>query len=503
MGSNRTRNSQLGSYSVTILLLLAVGVALVPVAFFGWSNFYNRFMETAPPLIEVSHFPRGGIGRAPVKAVFNLSDEGSGLDEVVVRTKQKDARKEIFRQSLSGRKTAEVALEFAGVDSKFEEGEVLLEIKAFDRSFWSNRGEGIYPLVVDYRKPDLNVKSLQHNARFGGTQLLFYSAYDENLTLSGVKVGSDTFAGFPARGLDPDFEDPKMHVVLYAVGLKQKRQGLDVRVFAEDKVGNGSTQEFYNKVLPRRQQRRNIKLSDAYLRSQVLDSLGRTFLPQLEEWARTTGQNFAFQTPVGSRERLIETFQLMNNQGRMLSDITVRKLLKRHRLDKLWQDVFLVPRGTVTISFGDRLNYLSQGELIGTLVCQGYYIRPLHGVIEVLAANDGIVAFAENIGVYGTALGIDHGLGLFSIYGQLQRVVVNVGEKVIQGQHIAEIGSSVETGQTGLARGKELFFQMRVGGVPVDAREFWDASWYYSHVTNKTNDVKMSLGLPVRRGVFR
>ena len=109
-----------------------------------------------------------------------------------------------------------------------------------------------------------------------------------------------------------------------------------------------------------------------------------------------------------------------------------------------------------------------------------------HGVV---AANKGVVVFSENLGVYGRALGIDHGFGLATVYGQLERVLIDVGEAVESGQMIGHAGRS------GLARGPTVYFEMRVQGVAVDAREWWDKQWFFAHILGKIDEVKKLLGL--------
>ena len=92
------------------------------------------------------------------------------------------------------------------------------------------------------------------------------------------------------------------------------------------------------------------------------------------------------------------------------------------------------------------------------------------------AANSGVVAFAGDLGIYGQSVIIDHGLGLFSLYGHLSEIAVEKGQVAAQGEPIGR------TGETGLAGGDHLHYAMMVAGVFVDPLEWFDARWIQEHV---------------------
>ncbi|MEJ2097196.1 MAG: M23 family metallopeptidase [Deltaproteobacteria bacterium] len=97
----------------------------------------------------------------------------------------------------------------------------------------------------------------------------------------------------------------------------------------------------------------------------------------------------------------------------------------------------------------------------------------------VPAANKGKVVFAGRIGIYGNIILIDHGFGLFSMYGHLSRMDVEPGQMVDKGSIIGK------TGATGLAGGDHLHFAMMVHQTFVNPVEWWDASWIKNNITDK------------------
>ncbi|NLF25442.1 MAG: M23 family metallopeptidase, partial [Deltaproteobacteria bacterium] len=264
--------------------------------------------------------------------------------------------------------------------------------------------------------------------------------------------------------------------------------GLKVKLFAEDGVGNASSRSFFNKTMPRRWREVTLELKEGFLREQV-GILAERNLAKLQAQALEAGEKLEHVTPINSPQRLVEDFQLVNDRLRRLDDIQIQSLLMSKRSSRVWEGPFLMQNGIVELAYGSMLVYRFAGETIGRSFQQGYEMRPVREDRGVVAANKGVVVFSENFGVYGRSIGIDHGFGLATIYGQLERVLVDVGDAVESGQMIGHAGRS------GLARGPNVYFEMRVQGVPVDAREWWDKPWFFAHILGKIDEVKKVLGL--------
>ncbi len=84
--------------------------------------------------------------------------------------------------------------------------------------------------------------------------------------------------------------------------------------------------------------------------------------------------------------------------------------------------------------------------------------------------------FAGELGIYGSCVLIDHGLGLTSLYGHLSSLEVEVGDEVEAG------GLLGFSGATGLAGGDHLHFALLVGDIYVDPIEWWDPKWVREHI---------------------
>jgi murein DD-endopeptidase MepM/ murein hydrolase activator NlpD len=82
----------------------------------------------------------------------------------------------------------------------------------------------------------------------------------------------------------------------------------------------------------------------------------------------------------------------------------------------------------------------------------------------IYAAEAGTVILSEWYSGYGNAVIIDHGEGMWTLYGHIRDggLAVKVGESVSRGQKIAESGS------TGQSTGPHLHFEVRINGSTVD-----------------------------------
>lgn len=475
-----------------LFVAIAVIAALVPIAYLGWSDIYARFypiIERTPPTIRILLNKVRGVGIAPVTVTVQLLDENAGLDEVVIRTEQKGVRREVLRQKLEGEHQRTIHYKFPGVASKLEEGTASIEVRAFDRSFWSNAAEEVAQLQVDYRKPSVDVLTSQHNARLGGSQLIFYKAFDESLVYSGVRVGNKVFEGFPAKGIDPAFVDPSMYAAIYAVDLTQPLTNLKISVFAEDAVGNATSTQFHNSVRPRSESGVSVALTEDTLRGNVseLFESNLAVVTKLEEEIR--GSKFEFTSPKGGNERLIEEFKLINERLRRFNtDQMVSLISNNYRYEKLWDGPFLKQPGADSIRFGDNVEYKFGERVIGKNVSDGYDIKS-SPLAKVVAANSGVVIFSDNLGVYGRTIAIDHGLGLVSLYSNLENTIVSEGDRVEKGQPIGTIGDS------GLSPQTHVYYRMMVQGVPIDPLEWWDNAWVGAHIDGKVNEMKKLLGI--------
>ena len=84
----------------------------------------------------------------------------------------------------------------------------------------------------------------------------------------------------------------------------------------------------------------------------------------------------------------------------------------------------------------------------------------------IFAAAGGVVVYADHHPHYGNMVEIDHGNDLVSRYAHASMLLVNVGDVVLNGAKIAEVG------RTGRATGTHLHFEVRHRGAPQNPTQF-------------------------------
>lgn len=123
---------------------------------------------------------------------------------------------------------------------------------------------------------------------------------------------------------------------------------------------------------------------------------------------------------------------------------------------------FLLPVGSVRISSGyGRRTHPVTGE-VGKMHTGVDFAVP-QGT-DIHAADAGTVLVAEWWSGYGYCVIIDHGGGVWTLYGHIREggIKVKVGDHVDRGQTIAESGA------TGRVTGPHLHFEVRIDGQPVN-----------------------------------
>ena len=91
---------------------------------------------------------------------------------------------------------------------------------------------------------------------------------------------------------------------------------------------------------------------------------------------------------------------------------------------------------------------------------------PANTGTPIYAAADGIVSEADHTPDYGNIVKIEHGSGLETRYAHASKLLVHVGERVVKGQAVAEVGS------TGRSTGPHLHYEIRLNGESLDPRKY-------------------------------
>ena len=167
----------------------------------------------------------------------------------------------------------------------------------------------------------------------------------------------------------------------------------------------------------------------------------------------------AMISPGDELNRLTETVTEAGDNLRALDRLMARAGKALAALPSRWP-----VRGAVNSEFGNRLSPWSKAtEFHGGLDINANTGTPVY------APAAGTVAFAGGQGEYGTAIIVDHGQDIRSLYGHLSKLAVRNGDKVERGMVIGY------TGNTGRSSGPHLHYEILVKGQPVNPRAYlWD-----------------------------
>ena len=121
---------------------------------------------------------------------------------------------------------------------------------------------------------------------------------------------------------------------------------------------------------------------------------------------------------------------------------------------------------SITSEFGRRDPIILDDGTVTNEIHTGTDLGSPYGT-AISAVGDGEVVAVRNTKIgLGLYCVIDHGGGIFSVYGHTSAFLVNEGDKVSKGQMIARVGSS------GYSTGPHLHLEMIDNGKSVDARRF-------------------------------
>lgn len=84
----------------------------------------------------------------------------------------------------------------------------------------------------------------------------------------------------------------------------------------------------------------------------------------------------------------------------------------------------------------------------------------------IMAAAKGRVTRSGWAVGYGLTIEIDHGFGYSTLYGHASKLIAQVGDEVLRGDVVAQVGS------TGITTAPNLHYEVRINGVPQDPSRF-------------------------------
>ncbi len=451
--------------AVVGLLLIIVIAALV-----GGGLYLRPRFESEPPQIVVSP-DVDVVGVAPTE--IQVTDKGTGLKSVKATLSQDGTERNLateqFAQPVGERKIAVALAKVPGV----KEGPAVLRVTARDASLWRGNEAVVQKnITIDITPPTLELIADDRYVNFGGVGAIVYKASADTAT-SGVKIGNYFFPGFAGQVKD----HPDHKLALFAHPYDTPPEARPILV-ATDQAGNTREMPLAYELKNVRYKKSTLALSDSFLQNKVA--------PLISDVAARQG------APK-------DVFIAVNERLRKENDDRITAITRKATPEMAWKDAFVqLSNSKVEANFADHRTYTYKGEPIDTAYHLGYDLSVTkHYPVE--AANNGTVAFTGDLGIYGNTVILDHGLGLFTLYGHLSSIDVKQGDSVSQRQVLGK------TGETGLAVGDHLHFGVYLDGVAVLPVEWWDQKWIDDNIKPKLEgrsgqEIAQQPAKPARKG---
>jgi murein DD-endopeptidase MepM/ murein hydrolase activator NlpD len=431
--------------SIIIIVLAVLLIAAVGAPFYFSTN------------TGIAVTPAPGVLGAATQFTVQVTNP-HGVRSVSAYLEQNGARYPLFDQTEPARhvflqtKVAPRSFQFeAGKNKapKLVEGKARLVVEAVSNDMRAATDRNAYDVTVVLAPPRAFADGFQHYINQGGMELVTFTP-SGSWSEAGAKTGKYSFRSFPLPG------HPEQRFSMFAYPWDLDASVVPV-VFARNQAGTEADVQFTYKLFPKKFRVRDFVIDDALMQKLVnsVDPTG-TLAPGKDLLARF----------------LYINGELRRKNNQQLADLRLKTEEKI-----LWNGPFM-HWGKEEADFADTRNYIYHGQKVDQQTHLGFDLSDVANG-PVAAANDGRVVWASDLGIYGNCVVVDHGYGLQSIYGHMNRIDAKVGDMVKKGQAMGTAG------QTGLAGGVHVHFGMQIDGVQINPREWWDEHWIKDRILSK------------------
>lgn len=437
------KNIKKGSAKVLFLLMIII---------FGGGIFYilnSQGFEKNPPKIE-----------APDIFYWNLKDsldvkisDDSGI--VNYKVVLKNAQGESLLESETYKEAKEEILlnikaPRGGLNINDESYQIVIE--ATDSSKWNmlkgNSAKKSIDIVLDNRRPTLEVIANSYKIIKGGVALVVFRAEDDHLKSVVVENADMEIEPFI-------FYEDGYYISL--VTWPVTHSDIGVRIVATDRANNISIANVNYFKQNKKYRDSTIALSDGFI----------------------DGKISSLMEEIGAYDYLdlprVDKFRFINEGIRDANVKSVIEATTKIEREVVRDDFFIEPfyplkNGAVVAGFGDYRTFTYSGEKVSNSYHMGLDLASTQNA-DIVTSNDGEVIYADFNGIYGNTVIVHHGLGMSSLYSHCSSMSVQKGQKVAKGQVIGK------SGVTGLALGDHLHFGVVINGVEVRPEEWMDSKW--------------------------
>lgn len=327
-----------------------------------------------------------------------------------------------------------------------------LRITVTDDSLWNlfqgNTTTKEIDVLIDAKRPNVNILANSRMIAQGGSALVVFQAEDETLDTLYVSANGHRFEALP-------YKEEGYYAALIAWPFREET--FEAQIVAKDKAGNIRKAHipYYHK---------NPKYRTSYIKAKESFINGK-----ISDLAASDPDYADIDDPIEKLKAVNEKMRAKNEAliHSLASNVSDRKI-------EYWHIRPFRPlrNGKKVANFGDHRYYYidDKSHVVSESYHLGYDLASVK-MAPVAVSNPGKVVYADENGIYGNMPLIDHGMGLYTLYGHCSKLFVKEGDVVKAGETIAR------TGMTGLALGDHLHFGVLVQGIEVRPVEWFDKKW--------------------------
>lgn len=414
----------------------------------------SNIFERNEPIIELENNIFSNL-KEPIR--FKIKDEESGISYLKI-TVQKNTNNEIITikdEKIKNEKELSLAIELPKLAFREKVDFYTMQIDVSDNSLWGfftgNKISKKIKISIDNKRPEVSIISNSYQIEQGGAAAVVFKANDENL--KELYIQSDDNQIFKVS----PFIKENYYVALIA--WEANKPNFRAYIIAKDKANNTTKERIRYYITNKTYKDSKIDLNDDFLDGKINDLV--------EQYSQNKITN------------KIEKFKFINETLRTNSEEIIYKLSKNISeidFDNFDIKLFLPLKNSKKVAdFADHRCYYYDNKKIS---CSYHLGMDLASILQadIVSSNDGKVVFAEDNGIYGISVLIDHGLGIYSLYAHCSSKFVNEGDNIKAGDMIAK------TGATGLALGDHLHFSVLIQGIDVRPEQFQDKKWIKQNI---------------------
>ena len=442
------KKSNKGGFFKLLLLLIIIGA--------GVFAYFSPMFEKVPPKIIA---PEKIYANAKTPIKFTLTDNKSIKScKVILSANGKELP--IYSQNFllkDKKKDIEVKIPQEVIKSNIPKWNI--EIVANDSSLWNftlgNKAKYKSELIIDNTPPKIEPIAYSPNVLKGGSGVVIFKAIDDSLKDLFVYVG-DGVKFKPIK-----YKKDGVYATLIVWPFNH--DNFNPVIVAVDSSGNIAKYPLHINKLYKKYRVSKIRATDKFINGKISELASAD-----PEFSKITNK--------------LEKFRAVNELMRKKNEDYIHSLSKKVTpFGNSWDIKPFKPlHGAKKISdFGAKrfYYYKSPDNIISTSYHVGYdFASVKHD--NLYPSNKGVVVSTKNNGIYGNMPLIDHGFGLYTLYGHCSSILVKKGQKLRGDEVIAK------TGRSGLALGDHVHFGIVIQGVETYPLEWMKKKWIDEHIIN-------------------